>query len=201
MTNPYNPPELSTDYNQSPPSDDGSRTPNNEVTWAKNISKIGAPLKNYIDAVNAQAESACGVLQDQIDDLSVVVKFQAQKTSNQSITVGTATKITFTNEILDIGNVFASSTATLPEGDYFINCMLAATGITADTVCGIYIYKNGLLHRRTISKAIGATVEQFSISAIVSSDGNDTFEIYFSAANETNYTISLGDTYFEGFRI
>jgi hypothetical protein len=45
-------------FNESPPSDDGAQTAANRVDWSKHISKIGTPLRTYIDSVNNAAESA-----------------------------------------------------------------------------------------------------------------------------------------------
>jgi len=45
-------------FNEAPPSDDGAQTAANRVDWSKHISKIGTPLRTYIDAVNDATESA-----------------------------------------------------------------------------------------------------------------------------------------------
>lgn len=45
-------------WNQNPPSDDGSQSAANQVTWAKTVSKIGNPLKTYADAVNSAVATA-----------------------------------------------------------------------------------------------------------------------------------------------
>ena len=54
----YNPPSIA-NYNDNPPSDDGTQDPvNNLVSWARHISEIGDPLKAYGDAINNETESA-----------------------------------------------------------------------------------------------------------------------------------------------
>lgn len=52
----------SSGYNSNPPPDDGTTVSANEVKWATHISKIGDPLKSYIDAVNNAADTAFGNL-------------------------------------------------------------------------------------------------------------------------------------------
>lgn len=42
-----------TGYNTSPPSDDGTANAANQLNWSKHITKIGDPIKNLADAINA----------------------------------------------------------------------------------------------------------------------------------------------------
>lgn len=49
MANPFTAPTIS-GYNASPPPDDGTQSEANRLNWSKHISKIGDPLKNWIDA-------------------------------------------------------------------------------------------------------------------------------------------------------
>ena len=39
-------------YNASPPSDDGSQTSTNEITWSKHKTKLGDPIKTLAEAIN-----------------------------------------------------------------------------------------------------------------------------------------------------
>lgn len=55
----YSSPSIS-GYNSSPPSDDGSATSSNEITWAKHINKIGDPIKNYAAAIDSAVNTAFG---------------------------------------------------------------------------------------------------------------------------------------------
>lgn len=57
MSNPYEKPNL-TGYNQNPPPDDGSETSSNLLTWAKHLSKIGNPLRDFASAISDATESA-----------------------------------------------------------------------------------------------------------------------------------------------
>jgi hypothetical protein len=76
--------------------------------------------------------------------------FLAVKTSNQSITSGVATKITFDNEILDTDNAYASDTFTVPTGKggtYFIGTLIRSTcgSVNHYNYGFCRIYKNGIL--------------------------------------------------------
>lgn len=53
----YTKPSIS-GYNANPPPDDASETSANTVRWSNHITKIGEPLKSYLDAVNNATESA-----------------------------------------------------------------------------------------------------------------------------------------------
>ena len=57
MSNQYTEPSIS-GYNATPPTDDGSNTAANEITWAKHKDKLGDPLKNYSDAINSAITTA-----------------------------------------------------------------------------------------------------------------------------------------------
>ncbi len=51
------PPSIS-NYNASPPSDDGSQTTSNKILWSRIKDKLGDPVKNYVDALNSATASA-----------------------------------------------------------------------------------------------------------------------------------------------
>ncbi|HEX9472512.1 MAG TPA: hypothetical protein VF957_23550 [Bradyrhizobium sp.] len=57
MTNPYSPQSV-TNYNTSPPPDDGSRVAANAVSWATIKNKLADPLLNLANAVNTAASNA-----------------------------------------------------------------------------------------------------------------------------------------------
>jgi hypothetical protein len=56
-TNPYSSPSIS-GYNSNPPSDDGSQTSANEITWAKHKTKLGDPIKTYAAAIDSAVTTA-----------------------------------------------------------------------------------------------------------------------------------------------
>lgn len=61
---PYSPPSLS-EFNASPPSDDGSQVESNSLQWARDIvAKIGAPLKTFAEAINTAVKNQFDVTPD-----------------------------------------------------------------------------------------------------------------------------------------
>jgi hypothetical protein len=81
MANPYVAPTV-TDYNLNPPSDDGTQSPSNALTWAKHKTKIGDPLKTAIEADIAATTTAFGKLAGGItavvDDYTVLASDQGK---------------------------------------------------------------------------------------------------------------------------
>ena len=59
MANPYSSKAIS-NYNQSPPSDDGSATSANTVSWAKHKDKLADPIKTLAEAINTELVTAFG---------------------------------------------------------------------------------------------------------------------------------------------
>jgi hypothetical protein len=60
MANPYTSQALS-GYNSSPPTDDGSATAANQVTWAKHKTKLADPIKTLAEAINTETLAAFGL--------------------------------------------------------------------------------------------------------------------------------------------
>ena len=104
--------------------------------------------------------------------------FLAAKTSDQSISNNTNTKVTFTSEDFDTGSDFASSTYTAPSaGKYFFYTKLLSDCTSGETV-KIFFYKNGsqfVEHRNTTH---GSNRRTFSMSAILDLSASDTIEVY-----------------------
>lgn len=61
MATPYTPVTVS-GYNASPPSDDGSQTSTNEITWSKHKTKLGDPLNTAIASIDTNLQSAFALL-------------------------------------------------------------------------------------------------------------------------------------------
>ncbi len=104
--------------------------------------------------------------------------FLAAKTSDQSISNNTNTKVTFDSEDFDTGSDFASSTYTAPSaGKYFFYTKLLSDCTSGETV-KIFFFKNGsqfVEHRNTTH---GANRRTFSMSAILDLSASDTIEVY-----------------------
>ena len=104
--------------------------------------------------------------------------FLAAKTSAQSISNNTNTKVTFDSEDFDTGSDFASSTYTAPSaGKYFFYTKLLSDCTSGETV-KIFFFKNGsqfVEHRNTTH---GSNRRTFSMSAILDLSASDTIEVY-----------------------
>lgn len=59
--NPYTSVTIS-GFDASPPSDDGAREAQNQVEWAKHVDKLGTPLKNGVESVDANVSAAFSAL-------------------------------------------------------------------------------------------------------------------------------------------
>jgi hypothetical protein len=103
--------------------------------------------------------------------------FGVNKTSAQSITTSTATKITFDNEQWDTGNNFASSTFTATETGYWqFSCSVRMFQTGASTQY-IQVRKNGSW-LYTLGAAGASTDNYNGGTVIVSLATNDTVELY-----------------------
>ena len=69
MGNVYTPQTIA-DYNLNPPSDDGSQTPANQLTWAKHKTKLADPIKTLAEAIDTQLQTAFGKVQGGITSVS-----------------------------------------------------------------------------------------------------------------------------------
>ena len=130
--------------------------------------------------------------------------FLAAKTSDQSISNNTNTKVTFTSEDFDTGSDFASSTYTAPSaGKYFFYTKLLSDCTSGETV-KIFFYKNGsqfVEHRNTTH---GANRRTFSMSAILDLSASDTIEVYKFQDGGSSRDIdgdSNRSTFFMGYKL
>lgn len=68
-SNPYSNVSIS-GYNLDAPTDDGAQTANNRITWAKQKTKIGDPLKNAIEAMDAATDDAFNTIANILVDFT-----------------------------------------------------------------------------------------------------------------------------------
>src|SRR5688572_22961078 len=61
------------DYNASPPTDDGDDTVVNQVTWAGIKTKLGDPINTAIESINTNAGTACGTLDASVIALDTAI--------------------------------------------------------------------------------------------------------------------------------
>jgi hypothetical protein len=123
--------------------------------------------------------------------------FSAFQSSAQTLSGSTFTKITFTSEVFDTNNNFASSTFTPTVAGYYqINCGISVA--TSATVIILLISKNG----STVYKVVNtnsATVSTVSGSGLVYMNGStDYLEVYGLFVTGQNVGTGSTETYFNG---
>lgn len=124
--------------------------------------------------------------------------FSADKNAvNQSISSGSAVKLTFTNEIFDVGSYYTSSAWTPPAGSCSIVAGALATGLTAAASFAINIYKNGSPYKAISVTASSAGNVAAVVTAIDQCNGTDFYEVYVGSGT---YTVngSTATTFFQG---
>jgi hypothetical protein len=122
--------------------------------------------------------------------------FSATRTTTQTVSSSTYTKVLFTTEEFDTNNNFASSTFTPTVAGYYqIN---AAVGLNSTGESLIQLYKNGALFKT--GQDLSTTVYNLAFSALVYANGSsDYFDVYVYPGAGTTVSGSSGVTYFQGF--
>jgi hypothetical protein len=122
--------------------------------------------------------------------------FRATKSSAQTISNNTLTKLTFDTETFDTNNNFASNTFTPTVAGYYqVNLIYAAHSLTATRAYAMsgYIYKNGSTYA-AYEQNITSTADQWggTFTALVYCNGTtDYIEAYFYQNNGSTGTVSL----------
>ena len=133
---------------------------------------------------------------------SAAPAFSAVKTSNQSLTGGVETKVTFDTEQFDTNNNFASSRFTPTVAGYYqLSVNLAYTNAVSGYAL-IALYKNGSkIGIGTENQLTTASYNAITASYLVYCNGStDYVEVYTSTNNNAVvYGESLTYTYFQGF--
>jgi hypothetical protein len=131
--------------------------------------------------------------------------FSVTKTSNQSISASTWTKVTYDTEVFDTNNNFASSRFTPTIAGYYqviTNTMVTTPG--SASYFQTAVYKNGSQHNILIETQT-QTVSYVSCSGsyLIYLNGlTDYIEIYINTGyNATVYGDSLPYTYFQGLLV
>ena len=145
--------------------------------------------------------------------LSSTPAFFARKTSTQTLTANTYTKITFDSEIFDTDSAYGSDKFTVPAGKagkYFIGAVLwcDANAVTNFSYGNISIYKNGSEQVNLIMDHRNNYTYQNSLNLTYVDDLSvgDYLEVYgriedTSGSPQVNGDSSLDLTYFYGYRI
>lgn len=133
--------------------------------------------------------------------------FSAHKNGSTQTSISAATKITFSDELFDIGSYFASSTYTpQTSGKYFLSAAVRFTAANAvdNEQMELHIYKNGVSHKAQIVPRAGAGFCQVDVDALVDANGTtDAFDVYAvkngAGAGDVQGVVEL--TYFQGFKV
>ena len=106
--------------------------------------------------------------------------FSAYKGSDQTVTSGVITKVTYDTEVFDTNTNFASSTFTPTVAGYYqVNATICGAGSSTMTVLIGYIYKNGAVYRFGILDASAGGNRRAGISDLIYMNGTtDYLEIY-----------------------
>jgi hypothetical protein len=106
--------------------------------------------------------------------------FSAYKGSDQTVTSGVITKVTYDTEVFDTNSNFASSTFTPTVAGYYqVNATICGAGSTTMTVLIGYIYKNGSSYRLGVLNAATGGNARYGISDLIYMNGTtDYLEIY-----------------------
>jgi hypothetical protein len=125
--------------------------------------------------------------------------FSAYKSSTQTPTSATFTKVTFENEEWDTNSNFASSRFTPTVAGYYLINSTLNFGLNTG-LCLASIYKNGSEHRRGLQISVGSAGNYVaSVSSIVYLNGStDYVEIYIYLGSATAIDSTQGRTYFDG---
>jgi hypothetical protein len=143
----------------------------------------GAVTTPYIlDGAVTQAKLAAGVAGNG-------PSFFAYKTSNQSISGGVSTKVTFDTELYDTNNNFASSTFTPTVAGYYqFNVTLSISTPPSNTYVSPILYRNGAAYMSgTQANIFTTSYGGCGFSNIVYLNGStDYIEIYTTIGQSTN---------------
>ena len=139
--------------------------------------------------------------------------FDVAKSSTQTISSGSVTKVTWDTENYDIGGNFASDKFTAPiAGKYHMNALLTMSTITAGAGIGLIWYKNGSVfrsgHHQSTEINITFTLQS---SVVFDLSASDYVEVYafqgsgnsedLGSANNVGSVSAVNSNYWSGYLI
>jgi len=139
--------------------------------------------------------------------------FKVSNTSNQSLSNGTLTKLTFDTEVFDSDNAFASNKFTVPSGQagkYAITFQAFMEGSNDIRVMRGYVYKNGsaLSSMQTRLAFNGDIIDAgspvgFVVSGVLNLSVSDYLEAYVYIYNNGGgtYQANAVNNVFQGYKI
>ena len=128
--------------------------------------------------------------------------FSASLSTNQTVTAGTTTKLTFNTEQFDTNSNYDNATnyrfTPTVAGYYQINVALSFSDVgvgTQDVL--LRLYKNGAQYLQSIRRQTGAGNEVgITIPQLISMNGStDYLEVYFQVAAATNCIVYTGSNF------
>lgn len=160
MGNPFT--EIQIDnYNSNPPSDDGSQTPENKITWSKIKEKLGDPVKAGVETLNTNILAAfaivAGGVNEQSGDYTVQTSDQGKiiaMTGGDEVTMLSAASAA-TPFLVTVLNLTGGDLTLTPNGSETIDGESSITipddmGITLDTN-GSNWFSKGQNYKQTYS--------------------------------------------------
>ena len=124
--------------------------------------------------------------------------FQATKSSSQTVSQATTTKVTFDTETFDTNNAFASSKFTVPSGQdgkyYIYNLLLSSRSTDSDMYrTKSLLYKNGSQVQEVGLNLAATDGRDLLVNLIItlSLSAGDYLEIYTNAASSSGSSISI----------
>lgn len=163
-----------------------------------------------------EVESGSGTFSVAIDNLKNFIlantpAFKAVKRTNQTVTIGVLTKITFATEVLDNKNYFDNAInhrfQPLISGWYLIQAGVKFVDLLISQQGGfLFIYKNGASFQQSSLPFFDNGDGCISISSMIYFNGStDYVEIFGlsggSSANTIGGSASDDSTYFSGFKL
>lgn len=148
------------------------RTGTGTITLGQSGDTITVPSGATMDLSNATQTGVGGT-----NTPFVLVRNSAA----QSVSTGTATKITFDTELVDTDNEFSSNKWTCgTAGRYFFNCTMEMQSMNNEKENWMRIYKNGNAMIPTFTLVTASTGAAYfnSLSMMINVAQNDYFEIY-----------------------
>jgi len=124
-----------------------------------------------------------------------VPAFSVYKASTQTVSNNVATLVTWSNELFDTQNNFASDRFTpVVPGKYWFYAQTQCPNAT--TSCAIYLYKNGALESVGFMNGSGQLV---NVSSLINMNGStDYVEVWAKANNGTQFAGGSTVTFFQG---
>lgn len=196
MGNPYSPPSVPASFNANPPSDDGSQTTANTISWngasgtSGILAKIGTPLKQWIDAINSGLVTAFGL----------VAQGPASATAGNIVTFADSSGGLLQDSgvsatgLLPAGSIVSYGGLSAPAG--WLLCFgqaVTRTGGNANLFSAITLQTTGNTHTTTTIDGIPSTANM-AVGMPISGSGIQAGTTIASIVSGSSITLSLATT-------